>query len=136
MKLLSPAVRRRLAANFERGLRDADFDPVPVVRLFSSTGRAVWLASEILPDDDTLYGLVDLGAGHPALGPFSLADLTAIRPPPGLPVACDPAFASMHGLAVWAAASRLTGSILDAASLLDPLVREDPAAIRLLPRTP
>lgn len=38
------------------------------------------------------------------------------------------------GYRVWTEASRLAGSIPRAAALLERLTREDPAAVRLLPR--
>ena len=134
MTLLSPGIRAMLAANFEHCLRNPRFDPFPMVRLFNPTGRAVWLISEIYPDDDTLYGLADLGLGCPELGIFSLREIEAIDLPLGMKIARDLVFTTRHRLSVWAEASRLAGSIPDAASLLDRLTREDPAAIRLLPR--
>lgn len=134
MKLLSPGIRSLLAANFEHCVRNPRFDPFPLVRLFNPTGRAVWLVSELYADDDTLYGLADLGFGYPELGIFSLREIEAIDLPLGLKIARDLAFTTRHRLSVWAEASRLAGSIPDAADLLNRLTREDPGAIRLLPR--
>lgn len=134
MTLLSPGIRAMLAANFEHCLRNPRFDPFPLVRLFNPTGRAVWLVSEIYPDDDTLYGFADLGLGCPELGIFSLREIEAIDLPLGMKIARDLVFTTRHRLSVWAEASRLAGSIPDAAELLSRLVREDASAIRLLPR--
>lgn len=82
----------------------------------------------------TYYGLADLGFGYPELGIFSLREIEAIDLPLGLKIARDLAFTTRHRLSVWAEASRLAGSIPDAADLLNRLTREDPGAIRLLPR--
>lgn len=57
MSLISPGIRSLLSANFEHCVRNPRFDPLPLVRLFNPTGRAVWLASELYADGDTLYGL-------------------------------------------------------------------------------
>ncbi|MGO4169937.1 DUF2958 domain-containing protein [Novosphingobium sp. YAF33] len=134
MTLLSPGIGALLAANFEHCARNPRFDPFPLVRLFNPTGRAVWLVSEIYPDDDTLYGLADLGLGCAELGIFSLREIEAIDLPLGMKIARDLVFTTRHRLSVWAEASRLAGSIPDAAELLSRLVREDASAIRLLPR--
>jgi len=134
MTLLPHALRARLAANFDSGIRDPDFDPVPVARLFNPAGRAVWLVTELFPDEDTLFGLADLGFGCPELGTFSLREIAGVRLPLGLRIACDLTFATHHRLSIWAAASRLAGSIPEAAELLGSLGTEDPAALRLLPR--
>jgi len=134
MTLISRAARAMLSANFEHCMKNPRFDPLPLVRLFNPMGRAVWLVSELYPDDDTLYGLADLGFGCPELGIFSLREIEAIDLPLGIRIARDLAFTTRHCLSVWVEAARLAGSILDAALLLDHLTREDPSAIRLLPR--
>ncbi|WP_232491740.1 DUF2958 domain-containing protein [Novosphingobium kaempferiae] len=134
MTLLPHAMRARLVANFDSGVRDPDFDPIPVARLSNPAGRAVWLVTELFPDEDTLFGLADLGFGCPELGTFSLREIAGVRLPLGLRIACDLAFATRHRLSIWAAASRLAGSIPEAAEFLGSLATEDPAALRLLPR--
>lgn len=134
MTLLSATTCAMLTANFEHGMRDPHFDPLPLVRLFNPMGLAVWLASELYADGDTLYGLADLGFGCPELGIFSLREIEAIRLPYGLAIERDRGFSTRHRLSVWTEASRLAGSIPDAALLLDRLTREDPGAIKLLPR--
>lgn len=134
MTLLSRAIRAMLSANFRHGIENPEFDPLPLVRLFNPMGRAVWLVSELYADDDTLFGLADLGFGCPELGISSLHEIEAIRLPMGLRIERDIAFTTRHRLSVWTEAARLAGSIPDAALLLDRLTREDPSAIRLLPR--
>lgn len=134
MTLLSRTARAMLAANYRSTIADLYFDPIPVIRLFNPVGRAVWLATEIEPDDDTLFGLADMGFGCPELGSFSLAEIEAIRLPHGRRIEIDRRFSTRHALSIWAEAARLAHSIPNAAELLDRLMREDPQAIRLLPR--
>lgn len=132
--LIRAATRAMLSANFEHCIANPKFDPLPLVRLFNPMGRAVWLITELYADNDTLYGLADLGLGSPELGICSLREVEAIRLPMGLTIERDTGFSTRHRLSVWAEAARLVGSIPDAALLLDRLTREDPSAIRLLPR--
>lgn len=48
----------------------------PVVKVFAPWGRATWLLSEIVAEeDDLLYGLCDLGMGSPELGYVAMSDL-------------------------------------------------------------
>lgn len=132
--LIRRATRAMLNANFEHCMANPKFDPLPLVRLFNPMGRAVWLITELYADGDTLFGLADLGFGCPELGICSLREIEAIRLPMGHTIECDLGFSTRHRLSVWAEASRLAGSIPDAALLLDRLTREDPSAIRLSPR--
>jgi hypothetical protein len=66
MILLTPNLRDRLLVNG----RVPDADHVPVVKFFNPLGEGVWLATELDPDGDTLFGLADLG--EPELDSFSL----------------------------------------------------------------
>jgi Protein of unknown function (DUF2958) len=63
MKLLTETQRRKLLANGERRRTDADFDPHPVVKLFTSDTNCTWLLTELDPDEpDRAFGLC--GAPH------------------------------------------------------------------------
>lgn len=122
MILLPPELRFALRAN-DINRRAADvkgecFDPVPVLKLFNPLGAATWLATELADDDDTLFGLADLGFGCPELGPFSLSEIASVRLPYGLRMERDIAFESRFALSVWAAWSRRAGSIIHAEALL------------------
>lgn len=122
MILLTPELRAALRAN-DIARRAADlngerFDPVPVVKLFNPVGAATWLATELGQDEDTLFGLADLGFGCPELGSFSLSEIASVRLPFGLRIERDIAFERRHRLSVWAAWSRRAGSILWAETLL------------------
>lgn len=119
MILLTPELRAALRANavaFGEALRDGrrEPDPVPVVKFFSPIGAATWLVTEIDEDDDTLFGLGDLGFSSPELGSFSLAEITAVRLPFGLSIERDLHFSTVHPLSVWADATRRAGSIIGA----------------------
>lgn len=123
MILLTPDLRfalRANAINHRAAQRDEkpEPDPVPVLKLFNPVGAATWLATELADDDDTLFGLADLGFGCPELGYFSLSEIASVRLPFGLGIERDIGFETPHSLSVWAAAARRTGSILSAQQLL------------------
>lgn len=118
MKLITQDIARRLAANAVRSADHDGYDPAPVLKLFSPVGAATWLATEIGSDDDTLFGLADLGFGCPELGYFSLGEIAAIRLPFGLRIERDQSFSSDIPLSRWADAARRHGSILAAAAAL------------------
>ena len=62
-----------LLANGRESLENPDFDPAPVVKLFTPDAGATWLLTEIDPDDhDHAFGLCDLGLGMPEIGWVSL----------------------------------------------------------------
>jgi len=104
--------RRACEAKGER------FDPVPVVKLFNPLGGATWLASDLAEDDDTLFGLADLGFGCPELGSFSLSEIAGVRLPFGLGIERDLGFEARFRLSVWSEWARHAGSILWAETLL------------------
>jgi hypothetical protein len=88
-------------------------DLFPVVKLFTPDGAATWLISEVDPDDpDRLFGLCDLGLGHPELGYVSLAELSALRGPLGLPVERDEHFIPKTLLSIYADEARRKGRIV------------------------
>ena len=119
MILLPPDLRfalRANAINHRAAQRDEkpEPDPVPVLKLFNPVGAATWLATELDSDDDTLFGLADLGFGCPELGYFSLSEIASVRLPFGLGIERDIGFETPHSLSVWANTARRTGSILSA----------------------
>ena len=93
-------------------------DPVPVVKFFNPLGAATWLATELYDDDDTLFGLADLGFGCPELGVFSLSEMSSVRLPFGMGIERDLSFESIHPISTWAEWARRAGSILWAETLL------------------
>jgi len=115
--LLTPELRALLRATAE-ATADRGHDPVPLVKLFNPLGAGTWLASELDPDCDTLFGLADLGFGWPELGVFSLSEIAGLRLPFGLGIERDRYFATAHPLSLWAATARACGSIAAAEMIL------------------
>jgi hypothetical protein len=64
--LITDEQRIVLLANGRESLENPDFDPAPVVKLFTPDAGATWLLTEIDPDDHDRFGLCDLawGAGN------------------------------------------------------------------------
>lgn len=90
MQLITDTIRAQLIANGRESIKHPDFDPKPVVKLFTPDASATWLISECDPQGpDILYGLCDPGFGTPELGTVSLAELEALRGNLGLPVERD-----------------------------------------------
>ena len=125
MILLIPALREKLRANADLGRTDEAFDPAPVVKFFNPLGAATWLATELYDDDDTLFGLADLGFGCPELGTFSLSEMASVRLPFGLGIERDAAFFTSYRLSTWAETARRAGSILWAETLLRRAAAQD-----------
>lgn len=121
MILLTPEQRERLLANG----RERDVDHVPVVKFFNPFGQGVWLATELNPDGDTLFGLADLG--YPELGSFSLEELKSIRLPFGMGIERDIVFQTDVSISVWAETARQAGSIRAAERVLYARPRSDDA---------
>ena len=118
MILLPDNLRAQLRANaaahddvMQHG--GCDSDPLPVVKFFNPVGAATWLAIELDSDDDTLFGLADLGFGSPELGSFSLAEIASVRLRFGLTIERDLHFAPSFALSVYAEAARHMGFIID-----------------------
>lgn len=108
MLLLTKLQRRQLTDNGQdRG------DHVPVVKLFNPVGAATWLLSELYADDDTLFGLADLGFGCPELGSVSLAEIESVKLPLGLSIERGIHFEARFPLTVYADAARNIGRITE-----------------------
>ncbi len=96
----------------------AEPDPAPVVKFFNPRGAATWLVTELDEDGDTLFGLADLGFGHPELGSFSLAEIAGLRLPFGLVIERDLHFVGRFPLSLYAEAARRTGGIIAGEAVL------------------
>ncbi|WP_459198419.1 DUF2958 domain-containing protein [Ralstonia pseudosolanacearum] len=102
-----------LLANGRESFRNPDFDPAPVVKLFTPDAGATWLLTEMDPDDhDHAFGLCDLGLGMPEIGWVSLSELASVRGRLGLPVERDLHFRAEKRLSVYARDARLAGRIV------------------------
>ena len=122
MILLTPELHDRLLANGR--LRDVDH--VPVVKFFNPVGAATWLATELNEDNDTLFGLADLGFGCPELGSFSLIEMASVRLAFGLGIERDLYFEGTFPLSVYVGAARKADRIV----LDERRLREAAAALR------
>jgi Protein of unknown function (DUF2958) len=70
-----------------------DFDPTPVVKLYTPHWYARWLLTEIDPDyPQRAFGLCDSGDGRPYIGYVSLRDLNDVHGKFKFTVAADPRF--------------------------------------------
>ena len=103
--------------------RAAPGDPVPLLKVFNPVGPGRWLVTELMPDEETMYGLCDLGDGAPDLGFVSLYDLLEMRLPFGASVVRDPNFSTGLPVSIWRSAARRTGSISAAEALLRVIAR-------------
>ena len=80
-------------------LKRAGTRPVPVtatgnnikpwLKLFNPVGAQTWLIAAIAEDEDTMYGLCDLGFGCPELGYVSLNEIENLDLPFGLKIERD-----------------------------------------------
>jgi len=103
MNLITETLRMQLLANGQQSLDNDNFDPPPVVKLFTPDAGATWLLTEIDPDDhDHAFGLCDLGQGFPELGYVSLAELQSVRGRLGLPIERDLHFVATKAISTYA----------------------------------
>jgi hypothetical protein len=106
--------RTQLLANGQARTAAQDFDPLPVVKLFTPDAHATWLLAALDPaDGDTAWGLCDLGIGMPELGTIRLSELAAIVGPLNRPVLRDQHFQPTRTLSGYTRLAQLNGSILD-----------------------
>ena len=111
--LITAEQRIVLLANGRESLENPDFDPAPVVKLFTPDAGATWLLTEIDPDDhDHAFGLCDLGLGMPEIGWVSLAEIAALRGRLSLSVERDLYFRPEKRLSSYARDARLAGRIV------------------------
>ena len=110
--LITDELRAKLLANGRRSFDCDNFDPAPVVKLFTPNAGATWLLTEIDPDDhDHAFGLCDLGQRFPELGYVSLAELQTVRGRLGLPVERDLHFKADKAISAYAREAWLAGRI-------------------------
>jgi Protein of unknown function (DUF2958) len=124
MTLLTSDLRERLLENGRR----RGLDHEPVVKFFNPLGSATWLATELDEDEDedTLYGLADLGFGSPELGSFSLAEMESLRLPFDMAIERDLYFEATFPLSVYTEAAYQAGRIV----FTEQLLRAAPSSLR------
>lgn len=98
MKLLTKEIEARLRANARLPEREKA-RLRPALKLFNPCGAATWLITELAEDGDTMFGLCDLGLGHPELGCVSLSEIAGVRTRLGLGVERDLHFRASKTLA-------------------------------------
>jgi hypothetical protein len=113
MRLLTRAIQTKLLKNGQAQLDGNEADRKPVLKLFTPWGAATWLLTELDPrDNDTLFGLCDLGHGEPELGYVSLTELASLRGPFGLKIERDMYFEADKPLSQYADEARANSRIM------------------------
>lgn len=104
MELLTQEQREQMLANGRANVnREETEDFAPVVRLYCPWSEAIWLLTELDPDDpDLAFGLCDLGMGFPELGRVRLSELAAIEGPQSLRIRRDESFTPSRRLSTYA----------------------------------
>lgn len=114
LSLITEMEREQLLANGRARAVDQAVDPLPVVRLFMPDAHATWLLASLDPsDENTAYGLCDVGIGMPALGTVKLSELASIVGPLKRPVMRDLYFRPTRTLSEYMRLAQLNGSIMD-----------------------
>lgn len=112
--LITETEREQLLVNGRVRAAGHTIDPHPVVRLFTPDAHATWLLAALDPaDEDTAYGLCDVGIGMPALGFVKLSELASIVGPLKRPVMRDLHFLATRTLAQYTQLAQRNGSIID-----------------------
>lgn len=119
MMMLTKEIRTQLLANGAANMarfetEDGDTqDFKPVVKFFNPIGAATWLFTELDENEDTLFGLCDLGFGCPELGNASLSEIEAIIIQPfGLKIERDMYWTAGKTLSEYATIAREKGRIV------------------------
>ncbi|SDP36093.1 DUF2958 domain-containing protein [Ectopseudomonas guguanensis] len=114
LSLITETEREQLLANGRARAASQDIDPLPVVRLFTPDAHATWLLASLDPvDEDTAYGLCDVGIGMPTLGTVKMSELLSIVGPLKRPVMRDLHFRAARTLSEYTRLAHLNGSIMD-----------------------
>ncbi len=106
MRLITDEISTSLITNGQLFQRNPDFDPHPVVKLFTPDAAATWLIASADPEDpDLLFGLCDLGVGFPELGSVLLSEIQSVRGRLGLRVERDLTFKADRPISAYAKAA-------------------------------
>lgn len=108
---ITEAQREQLIAHGRASRASDDFDPYPVVKLFTPDAGATWLLSELDETGQVAFGLCDLGLGSPELGLVDLHSLAAVRGLMNLPIEQDLHFRPDKRLSAYAREARAAGRI-------------------------
>ncbi len=104
MELLTKEQRERMLANGRANAgREHTTDFEPVVKLFCPWNLAIWLLTELDPENpDIAFGLCGLGMGFPELGNVSLSEMESVSGPGGLRIERDLHFTASKTLSAYA----------------------------------
>jgi hypothetical protein len=103
MELLTQQQREEMVRNHRTNEgREQTQDFRPVVKLFCPWNLAVWLLTELDPENNIAFGLCDLGQGFPELGNVSLDEMASVEGPVGLRIERDLHFTPTKTLSAYA----------------------------------
>ena len=108
---ITDAQREQLIANGRASQSCADFDPFPVVKLFTPDAGATWLLTELDESGEVAVGLCDPGVGYPEVGHIALRSLAEVRGLMNLPIEQDLHFRADKRLSAYAREARAAGRI-------------------------
>ena len=113
-QLITKNEHQRLLAHGQDRAAGQAIDPLPVVRLFTPDAHATWLLASLDPaDQDTAWGLIDLGISMPELGTVKLSGLASIVGPNKQPVMRDRYFEAVRPLSEYLRLAQENGSVVD-----------------------
>lgn len=111
--LITPEQRAQLLANGAALKTDADYDPYPVVKLFTPGAGYSWLLTHIEPECPQVgWGLSDLGLGYPETSFLYLSEVAIVRGRLGLRVERDLHFKARKPLSAYALDAQQAGMIV------------------------
>lgn len=111
--LITSEQRAQLLANGAMFDADEDYDPVPLVKLFTPDAGYTWLLACIQPERPSVaWALCDLGLGCPETGSVDLAGIAMVRGRLGLRVERDLHFRATKPLSAYALDARRAGMII------------------------
>src|SRR5882724_10779290 len=115
MQLLTEQQREQMLANGRANAgREQSEDFAPVVRLYCPWTDAIWLLTELDPEDpDIAFGLCDLGMGFPELGSVRLSEMAAVSGPGGLRIQRDDSFKPTRKLSTYARLAHVASRIVE-----------------------
>jgi hypothetical protein len=111
--LITPEQRAQLLANGAAYGTDENFDPLPVVKLFTPDAAYTWLLAHAEPAcPEVAWGLCDLGLGYPETGFLYLGEAVIVRGRLGLRVERDLHFTARKPLSAYARDAQRAGMIV------------------------
>lgn len=111
--LITPEQRAQLLANGAALKTDANYDPRPVLKLFTPDAAYSWLLTHIEPEyPQVAWGLSDLGLGYPETGFLYLGSVVIVRGRLGLRVERDLHFKARKPLSAYARDAQQAGMIV------------------------